>query len=266
MAAPVDAARPTTSGLAVSPAPINVGSPAAGTMLIVFARFSSGTQTTTSMSGYTELARDTSDASDDTTIVWWRWADGTEGATDDITVASSVKHAAICWNVTGTVNEAPAISTVVIGTTAANSANSGSVAPNSAPQDTLYISMSGGDGEGGAYTAAPTNYTNLVTVDSGTGGAVTSNVIIAGASRGVTASSSDDPGVFTHPAHNAGWAAYTVALRAAAAPAPLVLEQGFVNFQDPGVLSKALDRGRELWHRRRSGIFVPDLWLPNPVA
>lgn len=225
MAAPVDSARPTTSGsVGVTPWPVNVGSPAAGTLLIVFARFSSGTQTTTSMTGYTELARDTTDASDDTTIVWWRWADGTEGATDDITVQTTVKSAAICWLVTGATNATPNISTVAIGTTAANSAQSSSVAPAGAPKDTLYISMMGGDGEGGVATGAPTNYTNLVGVDSGTGGAVTSNVIVNGASRQITASSSDDAGAFTHPAFNAGWAAYAVAIPAPAAAAAIFYE------------------------------------------
>jgi len=38
---------------------------------------------------------------------------------------------------------------------------------------------------------------------------------------------------------------------------------GFVN---AGATAVLMERARGAWHRRRSGIFVPDLWLPNPVG
>lgn len=215
MAAPVDSARQATSeSTAVTTHPINVGSPVAGTLLIVFCRFAAAPGTVT-FTGYNSLADDSTDATDDTTRVFWRWADGTEGATDDLTTVNSVKAAHISWEVTGAQNEAPAISAVSVGTTTANTATSNSVAPTGAPQDTLYISMAGGDGEVGAYTAAPTNYTSpgLITANSGTGGLPATNVFIGGASRQITSSSSDDAGVFTHGAHTTGWTAFAVAIR-----------------------------------------------------
>ncbi len=191
-------------------------------MLVVFVRFS-GAPGTVTFTGYTQLASDVSDASDDQTMVFWRYADGTEGATNTLTTGNSIKLGAICWGVTGANNEAPTISTVAIGTTTANTANPGSVAPTSAPRDTLYLAMAGGDGET-AYTAAPTNYTNFIAANSGTTGAVGLNVVMGGGSRALTASSSDDPGAFTHGAHAAGWTAYTAALRA------LVTAQATVSF------------------------------------
>lgn len=217
MAAPVDSARQGTNiSTAGTSHAINVGSPVSGTLLIVFVRFAAAPGTVT-FTGYTSIVSDSSDAADDTTQVFWRWADGTEGATDTLTTANSVKLGAICWEVTGAQNEQPNVSTVVVGTTTANTANSGSVAPVSAPRDTLYISMCGGDGEVGAYTAVPTNYANLVVANSGTGGAAASNCFIGGASRQITSSSSDDAGAFTHAAHTTGWTGFAVAIREAVA-------------------------------------------------
>jgi hypothetical protein len=216
MAAPSDAARQATSiSTAATSHAINVGSPSAGTLLIVFVRYA-GAPGTVTFTGYTQLASDSSDASDDTTAVYYRWADGSEGASDTLSTANSIKLGAICWEITGAENpsfSAPTISTVAVGTTTANTANPSSVAPAGAPQDTLYLALAGGDGEVGAYTAFPTNYANLVTANSGTGGAASSNVFIGGASRALTASSSEDPGAFTHGAHTTGWTAYTVAIR-----------------------------------------------------
>jgi hypothetical protein len=219
MAAPSDAARQATNITSAGTShAINVGSPTAGTLLIVAVRFG-GDPGTVTFTGYTVLAGpDSSDASDDTTILFVRQADGGEGASDTLGTANSIKLGAIAWEITGADDPAwsrPTVSTVAVGTTAANSANPTSVAPAGAPQDTLYLAISGGDGEVGAYTASPTNYSAITAANSGTGGAATSNVLMGGASRALTASSSEDPGAFTHAAHSNGWTAYTVAIRAA---------------------------------------------------
>lgn len=213
MAAPTDSARQGTNiSTAATTHAINVGSPVIATMLIVFIRYAAAPGTTT-FTGYNRIAQDSSDASDDQTEVYWRWADGNEGATDDLNTANSVKLGAISWEVLGGADIAPPISTVNVGTTAANTCQSNNVAPGLAPQDTLYITMGGGDQEVGAFTAAPTNYTNLATANSGTGGAAATNVIMGGASRQITASSGDDAGVFTHAAMVTGWTAFAVAIR-----------------------------------------------------
>lgn len=213
MAAPTDSARQATSiSTAATSHFVNVGSPAAGTLLVVFARFAADPGAVT-FTGYNVLAGpDSSDATDDTTIVFWRYADGSEGVTDGCTATNSVKAAYIAYQVTGGANEAPGVSTVAVGTTTANTADPGSAAPPGAPQDTLYIAFAGGDGES-AYTGAPTNYVNLATANSGTAGAVATNCFCGSASRQITSSSSDNPGAFTHAAHSTGWTAYTVAIR-----------------------------------------------------
>jgi hypothetical protein len=222
LAAPVDSARINTNvSTAATTWNVNVGSPAAGTLLIVYARFAAAPGAVT-FTGYTVFGGpDATDATDDTTTVFYRWADGTEGATDVLSPTNSVKGCTICWEVTGAEDPAispPQISAVAIGTTTANTANPNSVAPASPPRDTLYLAMSGGDGEAVAYTGAPTNYVNLIAANSGTGGLPATNVVAGGASRQLTASSSEDPGAFTHGAHTTGWTAFAVAIREPAAP------------------------------------------------
>lgn len=221
MAAPVDAARVGTSiTTAATSHAINVGSPSSGDLLVLHVRYT-GNPGTVTFTGYTEIGFSQADASDDRSGVYYRLADGAEGTDDALSTGNSVKIAATCWRVTGAENpgtSAPTISTVATGTTSANTADPSSVAPADAPQDTLYIAMAGGDGES-SYTAAPTDYGNLTTANTGTAGAVATNAFIGGASRQITASSSDDPGTFTHGAHANGWMAWAVAIRGTASAA-----------------------------------------------
>ena len=229
MASPVDAARtPTNIATAIDPWTINLpGSIAAGNLLIMLLRSAAqGTGIPISATGWTEQVFTVLDATDDETSIWYRWADGSEGATVSVDCSGIVKGCGIVWRITGAENPAtqvPELSTVAIGTTTANTASSTSAAVTGGPKDVLYLALMGLDGELNAPTAAPTNYVNLQTANSGTAGAVATNCSIAGASRQILASSSDDPGVFTHPAATTGWTAYTVAIHPAgvvAAPGP----------------------------------------------
>lgn len=253
MAPPVDSDRTitqiTTAGTSHA---INVGSPVAGTLLVVHVRFAQATGSV-GFTGYNNIANDNTDASSGVTHIYWRAADGAEGATDTLTTGTSIKLAAVCYEITGAVSEAPQVSTVAIGTTVANTCESSSVAPASPPQDTLYLTLGALDGEGTGFSAAPTNYVNLTTANSGTGGAATSNCIIGSASREISASSSDDAGAFTHAAALNGWTAFAVAIRAPAAGFQPRHEA--INFTGTAVLMGGI---RRAWHRRSSGIFVPE--------
>lgn len=226
MAAPTDSARVATNiSTAATSHAINVGSPVAGTLLIVYVRFAGDPGTVTFVGGtegsaYKLRVTDDSDASDDRTSIYWRWANGTEGVSDTLTTSNSIKLGAIAWEVTAAANEEPKISTVATFATTANTGNPNSVAPTLPPQDTLYIVCCGNDGEVGAYTAAPTNYVNLQAANSGTGGAAASNCFMGGASRQITASSSDDAGAFTHAAATNGGTAFALAIRQPPADLP----------------------------------------------
>lgn len=205
---------------------VNVGSPTAGTLLIVLVRFASAPGAIT-FTGYTQIASDDSDATDDTTDVYYRWADGAEGATDVLSPTNSVKGCTISWEIGGAedpATTAPEISTVAVGTTSANTADPNSLSVTDGPKDVLYLALMGLDGEGNAPTVAPANYTNLITANSGTTGAAATNNSIGGSSRTILASSSDDPGVFTHPAATTGWTAFTVVVHPPGPPdtTPLV--------------------------------------------
>jgi hypothetical protein len=212
---PTDSARQGTNvATAATTHNVNVGSPVAETLLIVLSRFAAAPGAVT-FTGYTQIATDASDASDDTTMIHYRWANGAEGTTDPIQPTNSVKGAHICWEILEACPptiQAPEVSAVAVGTTTANSANPNSRSVTNGPKDVLYLALAGGDGEVGAYTAAPTNYGSLATANSGTGSTAATNCFIGGASRAIAASSSDDPGAFTHGAHTTGWTAFTVVI------------------------------------------------------
>lgn len=215
MASPTDAARNTSSTTTAGTShTITVGSPAAGVLLIVLIRFGAA-QGTITFTGYTSIANDASDAGAATTAIYYRWADGAEGASDAMTTQNSAKMGAICWQITGALNpatKAPSISTVAIGTTSANTCDPSAVTPSGGLKDYLFIACGSLDGEPATYfTGAPTNYSNITSANSGTGGAATTNCAVGGATRQLSASS-EDPGVFTHGAANAGWTAFTVAI------------------------------------------------------
>lgn len=222
MASPVDSARQGTNvTTAATTHNVNVGSPAGGVLLIVMGRFPAAPGAVT-FTGYTAIAGldpNTADASDDSTFVWYRVADGTEGATDPCNPTNSVKGAYLCWEITGAEDptvQAPEVGTIATGTTTANS-NPGATTPTGGSKDYLFLAMEAHDGEGSAATVAPTNYSNLVTANSGTGGAVATNCIMGGASRQLTAST-EDPGAFTNAAPATGWTAFTIAIHPATIP------------------------------------------------
>jgi hypothetical protein len=240
VASPVDASRTTTGETAsVTTHPINVGSPAAGRLLIVALRHMAAPGTIT-FTGYTNFASDNSDASDDVTELYWRLADGTEGASDNLTTTGGMRIAGICWQITGAEDptiQPPECSTVAVGTTAANTANPATLSPTGGSKDYLFLAFMGKDGETGVPTASPTNYSAITTANTGTAGSVGTNGAVGGGSRQLTASS-DDPGVFTHPAANAAWAAYTIAIHP---PAPVTSTKagfGIVGADGYGVSEK----------------------------
>lgn len=218
MAAPVDAARAVTN-VSTATQFWSVNWPAgivAGDLVLAWFRTANGAVGGPPSTNWNSLVTDSADASDDYCAVYVKRCVGGESGTVTFDFSASCKGAAILWRVTGAPDPIleiePTISAAARGTTAANSADPGSVAPPGAPVDTLYFALGGGDGEAGAYTGAPTNYGNLQAANSGTGGAAASNCFIGGASRQILASSSDNPGVFTHGGHTSAWTAFTVAI------------------------------------------------------
>lgn len=218
MASPVDAARTGTNIItAATSHAINVGSPASGTLLVVFVRAAGATGGTT-FTGYTAFVNDSTDASDDQTLVYWRLADGTEGATDTLTTVNSIKLAAICWGITGAALPATTPpetgNSLAVGTTA--NATTNTCTPLSGLSQTfLFLTMLGMDSETATATI-PSPYANQTSANSGTGGAVATNCIIWGGSLQKT-TVTEDPASWTSSAPNAGWTTVTIAI---SPPAP----------------------------------------------
>lgn len=219
MASPVDATRATftvgsTSATWTITQPSGVVS---GDLLVCLVRGS--TNAIVSFTGWTQLALDTSDASDDTTAVYYRLSDGADPVS--LVWNANTKGCAITYRITGAIDpatQAPQISTVAIGTTTANTCNPGSISPTGGSKDYLFLALGAMDGVG-AFTAVPTNYTNLAAIQS-SGAAASTNSSLGSGSRQLTAAS-DDPGVFTHAAATTAWTAFTVAIHP---PAPTVLD------------------------------------------
>jgi hypothetical protein len=220
VAAPVDAGRATT-GVSTSADPwaiVNLpASIAAGDLLIMFCRAALAAGTIngpTTQAWQTLYASASPDAADDNSAWFYRWADGSEGASTSVDLAATSKGGVIVWRITGAENPAtqpPELPTPNTGTTSANTANGPNVVPTGGSKDYLFLTAAGQDGEVGAYTAVPTNYANLAAITSGTGGLPATNVQMGGGSRQLTAAS-EDPGVFTHAAAAAGWTGFTVAV------------------------------------------------------
>jgi len=192
--------------------------PSAGELLVMFLRFAAAPGTITA-TGYTAFAGpDTSDASDDTSVIYYRWADGTEGASDTITTANSVKSAGSGCIVTGAENpatQAPQASTVAIGTGA--NADPTTVTPTGGAKDYLWLSYLGMDGETQSASIAG-GWTLQGVGTSGTGGAAATNCITWQAFLASNAASMDPP-AWTSTAPTSGWTAWAVAVHPPAAAA-----------------------------------------------
>lgn len=142
----------------------------------------------------------------------YREADGTEGSTVTVTSSVSTKSAHTSYRITG--HEDPAIlapqATTGVTGTGTNNADPPSVSVTDGPKDILSIACMALEGEVYTGTGAPTNWTNLLTANTGTAGAVGINGLIQTAQRQETNVSTVNPGVFSHASDD--WAAQTIVI------------------------------------------------------
>lgn len=203
MAAPVDQDRAltnsTTSGTSHS---LNLpASIASGDILLAVVRCP-GSTTITWPAGWTEQEQSNADSSDDETSIAWRIADGTEGATITITLGTSRILVGLCYRVTGGVDVA--FSGALTGS--GSQPNSSIITPDGVTHDVLSITIGGCD-DSETLTNPPTNYVNGTIQGSTATGATGCSVY--GASRQLTAASSEDPGAWTLGSTSI-WTAWTV--------------------------------------------------------
>lgn len=136
-------------------------------------------------------------------------SNGAEGATVTVTTTASTKSAHTAYQISG--GGEGYGGTGATGTSGPNTANPPSVSVVGGPKDVLSIAVMAIEGEVFTGTGAPASYTNLLTANTGTGGAVTVNGMIQTAERAETAVSTVDPAVFSHTA-NDDWVAQTLVI------------------------------------------------------
>lgn len=210
----------TTSPLVNLPSGINSGD----TLLVLIRACVSSATITAPNEGtdWIQLFEDGTEASDDTTALFWRKASGGESSTVTFTFSSSAKFAAIAWRGTGATDptvQPPEFSTLVIGPGTTDTPDPGNLSPTGGAKDYLWLWMGGWEGEQTSPPAGnPTNYSTPIGADSDIAGAVTTNCRVATAERQLNAAS-EDPGSWTLSAAN-DWTAWVVALHPSGGAAP----------------------------------------------
>ncbi len=220
MAFPQTAA-PTTSAFAAAATSHLVAMPAtvnAGDLLFVHIavnHIATPNPTITTPAGWTQKWA-TAISSIDRYGGYVKVADGTEGGTTvDFVTSSTTVAAAHCHRITDWYG---ALAGVEVGTAATGSSanpNPPSLTPSWGALDTLWFAVSGADDDDQAFTAAPTNYTNLASTIAG--GGANASCEVGSAWRELNATN-DNPGTFTL-ASTETWVAQTLAIRPAAAAA-----------------------------------------------
>ncbi len=218
MASPVDTSRiATNQATGVTPLVVNLpASIAAGDTLIMILRANNSGALTTP-SGWTALRNASvigTEVDDDSVLIAWRKADGTEGSTMNVTPGASAKFSAIVWRITGaadpTVNP-PEMSTEAF-STGSTTPDPTAVTPSGGAKDYLYLWLGCWSGEQTSPpTTPPTGYSNWTGANSGTTGSTSSNNRCAGGSKATTGSTTENPGSTTISV-SSSWTAYTVAI------------------------------------------------------
>lgn len=171
---------------------------------------------------WNELFDGSPDGSDDQFAAAWKKADGTEGPTITLSQTSG-KFCSLSFSIRDAADptlRAPELSTVATGTTP-NEPDATTCTPTGGAKDYLWLTFFGMEGEQTGITAYPTNYTlgQSGLANSGTGGAVTTNVTAAGAARQANAAS-ENAGVWDVTGTIDDWSAYTIAFH----PAEVITE------------------------------------------
>lgn len=264
MAFPQVGATATTDGTAATAnAVVNLPTGIAADHLLIVLHRSASNATAHAVSGggWTNLVNDASDASNDRISLWFRVADGTEGATITITQTSS-KLASIAYRITGhdSVANPPQVSTVAVGTNTLP--DPPSLTPTGGPKDFLWLWLGGWEGEQTSPPGGnPTNYTNPLGASSGIAGAVATNCRVATARRELNAASEDPPS-WTISASD-DWSAFTLAVHPGDLPAP-VLAVGYQNPVHDGFF--VMPPKIPLWRRKPIPRRFPAFTKPRPIG
>jgi len=189
---------------------------ASGDLIIVQLASSENTGVTYSSTGYTSIGTAGSLGANVSDHWFYRYADGSEGASVTFTSSGNSRAVHRTWRITGhDSGTAPEHAGAQNGG-GGNAPDPPSLSPSWGAEDSLWLVGAAVHGRRDV-TAAPTNYTDLFDDTSGTSGDAATDVTLGAAERFLNASS-DNPGTFTSDAPSGRhWAASTVAIRPAAA-------------------------------------------------
>lgn len=219
MTFPVDAGRAATADASFHSGGHTINLPAsvaAGDLLICALAWSAAPGTFTGPVGWTRLwngyavmDRCSAAALTFDGMVYFRIADGTEGATISVSTTSSIGISAIVWRITGHGHSNDWPPEFIFNGDSTGPPNPDSLDPYGweGPQDVLWLAIGAKDAQ--SITGTPTNYSN-VTGAGPTGAAVS----VRGSSRQLNAIS-EDPPAYTQTVNSSVWAA-TIAIKPAA--------------------------------------------------
>ncbi|MEP2746054.1 MAG: glycine-rich domain-containing protein [Bauldia litoralis] len=160
-------------------------------------------------SGWTQLGQQLGGSSVGQLTVFYRIADGTEGASATWTASAGTTAV---WQVrkitTWHGTTPPEISTGASGD--ASAANPSSLTPSWGADETLWFAVAGHTAAStAAWSAGPSSYLDFTSSGASSGGAATS----LGSAYYENNAASEDPGAFTVSGSNRWWAAFTIAVR-----------------------------------------------------
>ncbi|MFZ1535549.1 MAG: T9SS type A sorting domain-containing protein [Chitinophagaceae bacterium] len=176
-----------------------------GDLLLIFwvDANTSGTNPTTP-TGFTLLNSSTQNSR--YRAVWYKVANGTEGATINVTGGNEKSAHNSYRIVAGTYSGVPVTANANTGNTM--TPNPPSTTSGFGVVNTLWIASAHSAGDGNAITS-PTSYTDQVSGYSGTAGDADARMVTA---RRFLNAAAEDPGTFTSYSVNRQWAAFTVAI------------------------------------------------------
>lgn len=179
--------------------------------------------TWTPPTGWTQLAKQAGGGAVGETVAWYKIATGSEGTSATWTAGTATTAAWQVRKITSWHGTTPPEMTAASGDAVA--VNPPSLTPSWGSADTLFLALAGSSADTMNFTAAPTNYTDLVTTAASTGGGASN----AGSAIRQLTGASDDPGTFT-TSTNRWWAALTVAVRPAAAGGGGISNKQYLGF------------------------------------
>lgn len=206
-----------TTNITATTSPSAVNYPAtigAGDTLLLLQRCAVAGSFGFAAAGFTSLVDASPDGSDDQVGIAYKKATGTETGTVNITHGGG-KGGAIMLAIRAAIDptvQAPELSTVATGTTP-NEPDPTTCTPTGGAKDYLWITWYSMEGEQTGITSYPANFTDNQTglVNSGTGGATSTNVTMASATRNLNAASLD-AGAWDVTGTLINWSAYTIAV------------------------------------------------------